>query len=83
MGTDHIQADEWQRQRGKLIVEVIVDVEGLVLILVAPTCHGLKQGFSSWSETEVRLLQGESLLITRPVVSDKALAPWLCRKGFP
>ena len=81
MGTDHIQADAWQRQRGKVIVE---DVEGLVLTLVAPTCSGLKQVFSSLSETEVRLLQGESqLLITRPVVSDKALAPWLCRKEFP
>ena len=81
MGTDHIQADAWQRQRGKVIIE---DVEGLVLTLVAPTCSGLKQVFSSLSETEVRLLQGESqLLITRPVVSDKALAPWLCRKEFP
>ena len=57
MGTDHIQADAWQRQRGKVIVE---DVEGLVLTLVAPTCSGLKQVFSSLSETEVRLLQGET-----------------------
>ena len=57
MGTDHIQADAWQRQRGKVIVE---DVEGLVLTLVAPTCGGLKQVFSSLSETEVRLLQGET-----------------------
>ena len=53
MGTDHIQADAWQRQRGKVILE---DVEGLVLTLVAPTCSGLKQVFSSLSETEVRLL---------------------------
>lgn len=57
MGMDHIQADAWQRQRGKVIVE---DVEGLVLTLVAPTCSGLKQVFSSLSETEVRLLQGET-----------------------
>lgn len=57
MGMDHIQADAWQRQRGKVIVE---DVEGLVLTLVAPTCSDLKQVFSSLSETEVRLLQGET-----------------------
>ena len=56
MGSDRIQADARQRQRGKVITEA----EGLVLTLVAPTCSALKQVFSSLSETEVRLLQGES-----------------------
>ena len=57
LGSDRIQADARQRQRGKVITE---EAEGLVLTLVAPTCSALKQVFSSLSETEVRLLQGES-----------------------
>ena len=51
---------------------------------VASACSGWKQGFGSWSVTEVRSWQWEHrILATRPVVSDKALAPWLCRNEFP
>ena len=51
---------------------------------VALACSGLKQGFSSWSVTEVRSRGWEyRILATRPVVSDKALALRLCRKRIP
>ena len=41
----------------------------------------LKQGFGSQTEIEVRLRQWKHpISATRPVVNDKALALWLCRK---
>ena len=52
----------------------------LGLSLVALACSSLKQGFDSWLEIEVGSWQWEGrILATRPLVSDKALAP-RCRK---
>ena len=51
---------------------------------VALVCSGLKQGFGSSSEIEVRSWQWESwILATRPVVCDKALALGFWRNEFP
>ena len=45
---------------------------------------GLNQGIGSRPEIEVRSQQRErQILATRPAVSDKALASWLCRKELP
>ena len=50
----------------------------------ASACRGFKQGFGSWPVTEVGSRWWEHwILATRPVVSDKALALWLCRERIP
>ena len=51
-----------------------------ILSQQASACSGLKHDFSFQLKTEVRPWQWECwILATRPLVSDKALAPWLCR----
>ena len=51
---------------------------------VALACCGLKQGFSSWPEIEVKSWQWEhKILGTGPVVREKSLALWLFRKRIP
>ena len=45
--------------------------------------NSLKQGLGSQLETEARLVGDHQILASGLVVSDKALALWLCRKEFP
>ena len=56
---------------------------GMNMISGGPSHSHLKQGFGSQPETEVGLQQWKHPNLSPRPVSDKALAPQLCRKEFP